>query len=235
VGNGWYTPVKRIADVVMAASLLLLLSPVLAFIGTAVALTSPGPVLYRQVRCGRSGRRFRMAKFRTMRIDADREGAAVTTAGDPRVTPLGRILRKAKLDELPQLWNVLVGDMSIVGPRPQVPLYVRHHYPDPERRIVLAVRPGITGRTQVWCRHEEEMLAAQKDPDAYYKYTLLPKKIASDVAYVRSATPAQDLKLAAATALACLSLRPKGLAPEPRVSTDGRRLEVRDTRTVAAK
>jgi lipopolysaccharide/colanic/teichoic acid biosynthesis glycosyltransferase len=199
---------KRVADAAAAGVALVALSPLLMATAAAVKLSSPGPVLYRHVRCGRSGRRFRIVKFRTMQVDADRIGAAVTTAGDTRVTRLGRILRKTKLDELPQFWNVLLGDMSLVGPRPQVAYLLRSHYPDPERRVILGVRPGITGPTQVWCRHEEEMLASQADPDDYYKNTLLPRKIASDVAYVRGCGPLVDLRCIAATALACLRVRP---------------------------
>jgi lipopolysaccharide/colanic/teichoic acid biosynthesis glycosyltransferase len=210
MGSGIYSGLKRLADVAMAMLLLIVLSPLMAVVAVAVKLGSPGPVFYRHVRCGRSGRRFRMIKFRTMRKTADQEGAAVTTAGDPRVTKVGRFLRKTKLDELPQLWNVLCGDMSIVGPRPQVAFFIKSHYPDDERRTILSVRPGITGPTQVMCRHEEEMLAEQPDPDSFYKYTLLPRKIASDVWYVRNVGPVEDLRCVATTAIACINLNPAG-------------------------
>lgn len=207
MANGWYPRLKRLADIIASALLLLAALPLLIGIGCAVRLTSPGPALYRHTRCGRYGRRFKLLKFRSMHVDADRRGAAVTSAGDPRVTPIGRFLRKSKLDELPQLWNVLLGDMSLVGPRPQVAYYVKTHYPDAERREILSVRPGITGRTQIWCRHEEEMLAVQPEPDAFYKYELLPRKVASDVAYVRSLSPMADAKVLAKTVTACLSIR----------------------------
>jgi len=203
-----YAPVKRSMDVGLSALALPLLAVLLPIVAIAIKLESPGPVFYRHVRCGKAGRRFRMLKFRTMQVNADRIGAAVTTADDPRVTRVGRFLRKSKLDELPQVWNVLVGDMSLVGPRPQSPHYIRHNYPDEQRRIILSIRPGITGPTQIWCRNEEEVLAAAEDPDAFYQHVLLPRKIASDVAYARRPTLLGDLRCLLLTLLVCLPLQP---------------------------
>lgn len=207
VGRVWYPPLKRTADILLSATLLIALSALMLGVAVLVKATSPGPALYRHKRCGRYGRRFNILKFRSMRVDADRVGAAVTASGDPRVTPIGRFLRKSKLDELPQLWNVLMADMSLVGPRPQVAFFVKQHYPDAERRAILSVRPGITGKTQIWCRHEEEMLAAQTDPDTFYKYELLPQKVASDVEYVHGIGPKTDARILFGTVGACLNLR----------------------------
>ncbi|GMV37289.1 MAG: glycosyl transferase [Fimbriimonadales bacterium] len=203
-----YSVLKRLIDLGVAALGLPLLAVLVPLVAVAVKLDSPGPVFYSHVRCGKAGRRFRMLKFRTMQTNADRIGAAVTTADDPRVTRVGRLLRKSKLDELPQIWNVLLGDMSLVGPRPQSPHYIRHNYPDEQRRVILSIRPGITGPTQIWCRNEEEVLAASSDPDAFYKHVLLPKKIASDVAYARRPNLLTDLRCLLLTLLICLPLRP---------------------------
>ncbi len=195
-------------DIIVAVPALSLLVVLVPLVAVAIKLDSPGPVFYRHVRCGKAGRRFRMLKFRTMQMNADRIGAAVTTADDPRVTRVGRFLRKSKLDEVPQIWNVLLGDMSLVGPRPQSPHYIRYNYPDEQRRVILSIRPGITGPTQIWCRNEEEVLAASSDPDAFYEHVLLPKKIASDVAYARRPTFLTDLRCLLLTLLVCLPIRP---------------------------
>jgi lipopolysaccharide/colanic/teichoic acid biosynthesis glycosyltransferase len=146
---------------------------VLAASALAVKLSSPGPVLFRQTRVGRGGRPFRILKFRSMRDGAS--GPQVTAGGDDRITPVGRVLRRHKLDELPQLWNVLVGDMSLVGPRPEVQRYVERFAADYER--ILAVRPGITDRAALEYRDEESVLAAAADPEAAYVSTVLPAKI----------------------------------------------------------
>jgi lipopolysaccharide/colanic/teichoic acid biosynthesis glycosyltransferase len=138
-----------------------------------VKLSSPGPVLFRQARVGRNGRPVRIAKFRSMRANAS--GPSVTASGDARVTRVGGLLRRTKIDELPQLWNVLVGDMSLVGPRPEVQRYV-DRFPEDYKRI-LAVRPGITDFAAVEYRDEESVLAAAADPEATYLETILPAKI----------------------------------------------------------
>lgn len=189
---------KRIFDLVAAGVGLVALLPVFAAIALAIKLSSPGPVLFRQQRVGRNGRLFWLYKFRTMRPDPG--GSLLTAAGDPRITPVGRWLRHRKLDELPQLWNVLRGDMSLVGPRPEVPTYVRLY--SPEQHGVLSVRPGITGPTQVRFRREERLLAAHHDPEAYYVTTLMPAKLAIDLEYVRNRSLLGDVGLLLETLLA---------------------------------
>lgn len=169
---------KRILDTSAAACGLLFLLPLLAAIALAVRLTSPGPALFAQERLGRGGRTFRMYKFRSMVADADRRGARVTAGGDPRVTPLGRLLRYTKLDELPQLWNVLKGEMSLVGPRPEVPEFAAL-FPEQYARI-LDVRPGITHRATLAFRSEERILADAQvaAPREFYIDRVMPRKLA---------------------------------------------------------
>jgi lipopolysaccharide/colanic/teichoic acid biosynthesis glycosyltransferase len=133
---------RRLLDVTVASTLLIVLSPVLALLALLVRATSPGPAFFRQTRIGRDGRPFVLLKLRTMRADAAHTGPAITAGADPRITPLGARLRRTKLDELPQLWNVLCGDMSLVGPRPELPLYVARY--TAAQRAVLRTRPGIT-------------------------------------------------------------------------------------------
>src|SRR5437899_493607 len=156
---------KRTFDFILAASGLVLLIPVLLVVIVLVKITSKGPAFYRQDRVGQGGRIFRIVKFRSMFAAAEKHGPAITSAGDPRVTPMGRLLRRSKIDELPQLWNVLRGDMSLVGPRPEVPRYVDSY--SPEQRRVLTVRPGITDPASIAYRQEEHLLGAQLDPDRY--------------------------------------------------------------------
>ena len=179
-----YEVVKRAVDCMVAAVGLLVLAPLFVWIALLVRLDSPGGVFFAHERVGRYGRKFKVLKFRTMVQDAPKRGAAITAGHDPRITRVGRILRKTKLDELPQLWNVLKGEMSLVGPRPEVEKYVQLWEPT-LREIVLSVRPGITGLTQIRYRHEESLLAQQTEPETYYRETLLPLKLQSDVEYVQ--------------------------------------------------
>ncbi len=181
---------------------LLLCAPLLAAVGLAVRLSSPGPVLFRQVRVGRGGRLFTMYKFRTMVCNDG--GPQVTASGDPRVTGVGRWLRRLKLDELPELVNVLRGDMSLVGPRPEVPRYV--DLSDPLWQAVLEVRPGITDPVTVKLRHEEELLAAQgDDPETYYRQVLQPAKLRGYVEYLENRTSWKDLVVLVQTAVAVMT------------------------------
>jgi lipopolysaccharide/colanic/teichoic acid biosynthesis glycosyltransferase len=147
---------KRLFDIVFAAVGLVVLSPLLLLVAVAVKVSSRGPVLFRQERIGQGGRAFYIVKFRSMVANAENAGPSITPEGDPRVTRIGRFLRKTKLDELPQLWNVLVGEMSFVGPRPEVPKYVSQY--TPEQRRVLELKPGITDLATLEFRKEEEML-----------------------------------------------------------------------------
>ncbi len=169
---------KRILDVSAAASGLLFLLPLMAVIALAVRLTSPGPALFAQVRLGRGGSTFRMYKFRSMAVGAESRGARVTAGGDPRITPVGRVLRRTKLDELPQLWNVLKGEMSLVGPRPEVPEFAAM-FPEQYARI-LDVRPGITHRATLAFRCEEHILADAQvgAPRDFYIDRVMPRKLA---------------------------------------------------------
>lgn len=204
---------KRVVDVAAAGAGLLVTAPLQAVIAGAVRLDSPGPVLFRQTRVGRGGEPFTILKFRTMRNDPVRAGG-VTATGDPRVTRVGRVLRATKLDELPQLLNVVRGDMSLVGPRPELPRYVDRW--DPARReVILSVRPGITDPASVALRDEGAELAAAPDPEAHYVTCLLPLKTAMYVDYVRSASWRTDLRVVLDTARAVI-----GGAPAARPAVD---------------
>jgi lipopolysaccharide/colanic/teichoic acid biosynthesis glycosyltransferase len=192
---------KRVLDCTVACLGLLLLAPLFGLIALSIKLDSPGSVFFAHERVGRYGRKFKVLKFRTMVKDAPKRGGAITAGHDPRITRIGRILRKTKLDELPQLWNVLRGEMSLVGPRPEVEKYVELW--DPQlREIVLSVRPGITGLTQIRYRHEESLLAQQPDPETYYRETLLPLKLQSDAEYVQKRSLWFDVSLLWRTLLA---------------------------------
>lgn len=192
---------KRLFDLLASAVGLLLLSPLLAVIAVAIKLDSPGPVFYRQERVGRHGRLFRIHKFRTMRVDADRTGPQLTIGADRRVTRVGDPLRRYKLDELPQLIDVLEGTMSLVGPRPEVPRYVAA-YPDSQRELVLSVRPGITDWASILYRSENEVLARAAEPQRAYIEEVLPVKLRYYTDYVRQRSFWGDLRIIAATLVA---------------------------------
>lgn len=181
----------RLLDCLFAIVLLLLLSPVLLVVALFIRLSSPGPVFFRQQRIGKDGKPFSLYKFRSMRVG--NTGPAVTAGDDPRITPIGRHLRHYKLDELPQLLNVIHGDMSLVGPRPEVEKYVRY-YTD-EQRQVLSVRPGITGLTQLEFRHEETLLKGRDDAEQFYITELMPAKLAIDLRYLRERSLSGDLRI----------------------------------------
>jgi lipopolysaccharide/colanic/teichoic acid biosynthesis glycosyltransferase len=172
---------------------LLLLSPVLVTIAAAVHLDSPGPVLFRQTRIGRGGKPFRILKFRTMVDGAARLAGNVSPAGDPRVTRTGKVLRRTYLDELPQLLNVVRGDMSLVGPRPETPEFVAL-YDDDERRV-LSVRPGLVGPSTLAFMHEAELLAAAEDAAALYEQDLLHARVRADVTYLDAQSMSYDISL----------------------------------------
>lgn len=185
---------KRLFDIVLAGLGLVVLSPLLLGIALWIKLDSAGPVFFRQERVGQNGRPFRIHKFRTMVIDAERMGAQITVGQDSRITRAGRSLRRAKLDELPQLIDVLVGTMSLVGPRPEVPRYVAR-YPIELRDKVLSVKPGITDRASIEFRNEGALLAAASDPEQAYTEVVLPTKLRYAVDYVDNMSLAQDLRL----------------------------------------
>lgn len=189
--------VKRLLDIVSAAGALLILSPVLLVIAIRIKREDRGPVFYRGVRVGRSGKQFRMFKFRTMIVNADKVGGPSAASEDPRITGIGRILRRYKLDELPQLINVLRGEMSIVGPRPEVPFYVAM-FTESERAI-LSVRPGITDWASLWNSDEGAALAGSPDPEKTYMEEIRPEKIRLQLKYVAERSIAVDLKIIALT------------------------------------
>ncbi|HTW93023.1 MAG TPA: sugar transferase [bacterium] len=176
---------KRVADIFFAAVGLLVLSPLLVVVGLAVKLGSPGPILFRSQRVGRNGRLFSLLKFRTMREDAWLTGPELTIGMDARITGLGAHLRRAKLDELPQLLNVLRGEMSLVGPRPEVPKYVRLY--TPAQRAVLNLQPGITDPASIKYALENDLLGASATPDSDYVNLIMPDKIGINLAYAARA------------------------------------------------
>lgn len=165
----------RVFDFIVSLLGIIVLSPLFIIAATFVKCTSPGPVIYAQQRVGRNGRLFRLYKFRSMLVNADLVGSSITTGNDRRITKTGRILRKTKLDELPQLWNVLKGDMSFVGPRPDVPEIVNKY--SPEMRQILSIRPGITSKATLHLRNEEDLLSLAKDPDKAYEEIFIPAKV----------------------------------------------------------
>lgn len=184
---------KRTMDAAVSSVALVLLSPVLLLIAILVRLSSSGPALYWQIRVGRNGRLFRIVKFRSMAWNSERNGRGVTAAGDDRVTRLGAILRKLKIDELPQLWNVLRGEMSLVGPRPELPIYVQDY--TPSQLQVLNVSPGITDPASIAYRHEEQILSSSPDPDALYRDVVLPHKLDLNLDYIRRMSFSLDIAL----------------------------------------
>lgn len=190
---------KRAFDGVVSFVALLVLSPILLVCALLVRLTSSGPVFFRQVRVGRYGRHFKVFKFRTMRVGADRTGPSVVVPGDQRLTLIGNSLRRTKLDELPQLLNVLRGDMSLVGPRPRVPEEV--NLGDPEEQTLLSVRPGLTSYASVYHRMEADYCARQHDPQAVHREVILPQKGYLDAEYVKNLSFVLDLKLILLTIL----------------------------------
>jgi len=199
----------RHMEVALCGLGLAALSPLLCLIAVAVKLSSPGPVFFCQDRVGQHGRPFRLIKFRTMVHRPVGDSPQVTAGGDRRITPVGRLLRGAKLDELPQLWNVIRGDMALVGPRPEVPKYVRCY---PELFAVLhQQRPGITDVCTLHLRNEEQILATADDPEHYYVEKLLPRKLAASIREGWRRTVWRDLRVILGTLVPLL----RGVAPLP--------------------
>jgi len=182
---------KRLIDILAALSGLIILSPILIIIAFSILISMGWPVFYRQVRVGKDGKPFNMIKFRSMQKNADQAGPELTRKGDKRITPLGRLLRKSKFDELPQLINVLMGEMSIVGPRPEVPRYVGFY--DKEQREVLRVRPGLTDPASIVYRDEEKILAQYDDTERAYIEKIMPAKLKLNLAYIKKANLRTDL------------------------------------------
>jgi len=197
---------KRTLDIVVALVGLNVLLPALAIVAVLVRRSSPGPVLFRQTRMGFQGKDFTLFKFRTMTVRSGSETGAFDAGDGSRVTKIGRFLRATKLDELPQLWNVIRGDMALVGPRPEVRKWVEVN---PERwAIVHAVRPGITDPAAILYRDEEKILASVPDPERLYREEILPRKLDLYVEYVRTRTFWADLKILGQTAIAIIAGAP---------------------------
>jgi len=184
---------KRIFDTAISSVALVMLTPLFAVVALLVKATSRGPIFYRQARVGRNGRIFQLVKFRSMFVNADRGGLLITSAGDRRITRLGRILRRSKVDELPQLWNVVRGEMSLIGPRPEVPLYVDSY--SEAQREVLTINPGITDPASIAYRDEENVLAGKTDADLYYREVVLPHKVKLNREYLKQMSFSYDLRL----------------------------------------
>ena len=189
---------KRLFDFVVSLLGLIVLSPLFLVIAVAIKRDSPGPVFFRQVRVGKDGRTFRIHKFRSMTVSTAGNSKEITVGGDARITRTGAWIRHWKLDELPQLIDVLAGSMSVVGPRPEVPRYVAL-YPDTQQRVVLSVKPGITDLASIQFRHENELLARASDPEQAYREQILPEKLRLQSEYVRTRSFIGDMKILVAT------------------------------------
>ena len=195
---------KRIFDVIVSAIGLIMLLPVMLVIAYLIKREDGGPVFYRGVRVGRYGKPFRIYKFRTMVVDAEKLGGPSTADDDPRITRIGKILRKYKLDELPQLINVLKGEMSLVGPRPEVKFYV-DMLSEEEKKLILSVRPGITDWASLWNPDEGAILAGSDDPERTYMEKIRPTKIKLQLKYVKERSFWTDLKIIFLTILTVIT------------------------------
>jgi lipopolysaccharide/colanic/teichoic acid biosynthesis glycosyltransferase len=205
---------RAVLDSLISVIALVVLSPVLLVVAAAVLVEDGLPILFAQDRVGRKGKLFRLLKFRTMRDRA--AGPTITASGDSRITRVGGFLRKFKLDELPQFWNVVRGEMSVVGPRPEVPQFV--DLSSPVWRAVLEVRPGITDPASIAFRHEEALIAKAADPIRYYRECVLPSKLAMNLAYLKNRSPWMDFKVILETA--CCAIFPGMFEiKEPQVMT----------------
>ncbi|MGF1504490.1 MAG: sugar transferase [Anaerolineae bacterium] len=196
---------KRAFDLAVSLLLLVLSAPFLLIIAVAIKLDSPGPVFYRATRIGQGGEPFKLYKFRSMVSDADKQGPGITTAGDSRITRVGAVLRRTKLDELPQVLNILRGEMSLVGPRPEDPRYVALY--TPEQRRVLDVRPGLTSPASVAYRHEEQILTGP-DWEERYIHEVMPAKLAIDARYAANPSLGHDVQILLQTLIAVFRKAP---------------------------
>jgi lipopolysaccharide/colanic/teichoic acid biosynthesis glycosyltransferase len=221
--------VKRLFDVVAAAAALIVLSPIFLIAALSIRLSSRGPVFYRATRAGRNGKPFVMHKFRTMRIDQVNRASAITAAGDDRVFAAGRWLRALKFDELPQLYDILRGEMSLVGPRPEALEIVRDHYA-PEHRETLAVRPGLASPGSIYNYTHGEKLIGKENPERDYLEKLLPLKLALDEVYVRQAGFVYDLRIIFRTliVIALIALGKRRFADPPEMKAINRIVPARN-------
>jgi lipopolysaccharide/colanic/teichoic acid biosynthesis glycosyltransferase len=212
---------KRLFDIVVSTLGLVILSPLLLWTAWRIRREDGGPVFYRGERVGRHGKIFPIFKFRTMVVNAEKIGGPSTPNGDPRITGIGRKLRKYKLDELPQLFNVLLGQMSLVGPRPEVKCYTDTY--TPEEKTILSVRPGITDWASIWNPDEGSILAGAADPEAAYLELIRPTKLKLQLEYVRRQSFFTDLKIilyTLAIVLVSSGIREAALKPLLKESSD---------------
>jgi len=186
--------IKRLFDIIFSLFGLIIVSPILGVIAILIKISSPGPVFYRGTRIGRAGKPFKIFKFRTMVKNAEALGGPSTASDDPRLTKIGKFLKKYQLDELPQLINVIKGEMSLVGPRPEVKMYV-DMMTDEERKTILSVRPGMTDLASLWDFHEGEILKGSSDPEKTYQEKIRPTKIKFQLDYVKNRSFLLDLKI----------------------------------------
>ena len=194
---------KRLFDIVASTIGIIVLSPIILAVVVLIKFGSSGPVLYVSYRIGKKGKPFKIYKFRTMVINADKIGGPSTASDDPRLTKIGLFLKKYQLDELPQLFNVLKGDMSFVGPRPEVKIYV-DMMTDEEKNVILSVRPGITDLASLWNFHEGEILKGAQDPEKEYMEKIRPEKLRLQMKYVRERNFISDIKIIFKTLLKVL-------------------------------
>jgi len=194
--------IKRLFDVSVSTLSILILAAFFIIIAIIIKTNSAGPVFYKQTRVGKNGRLFKILKFRTMVVDADKKGRQITVGDDSRITSAGKFLRKAKIDELPQIINIIIGDMSFVGPRPEVPKYVEMY--NETQRQVLLVRPGITDIASIEYRNESDVLAGSSDPERLYIEEIMPIKLNYNLQYIKSISLFTDIKLIISTVLKVL-------------------------------
>lgn len=213
---------RRLIDIAVAGTTLVVTSPVMLALAIAVKLESAGPALFIQTRVGLGRRPIRIAKLRTMVVDAEHAGPSITASRDPRITRVGALLRKTKLDELPQLWNVLRGDMSLVGPRPEVPRYVERYRPQWEK--LFSVRPGLTDLASLTFRDEERLLAVARDRELAYAQVLMPMKLELALQSLERRSLLHDLGLILLTAVAVV--RPSDPSEDPFLREAHRRIEL---------
>ena len=200
--NKFNKVIKRIFDFICSTLGLIVLSPVLLAITIKIKTGSDGPVFFKQIRVGENNEEFEILKFRTMVVDAEKLGRQITVGNDNRITKIGAFLRKYKLDELPQLINVFKGDMSLVGPRPEVPRYVKLY--NEEQRKVLEVKPGITDLASIRYRDENDLLGDAEDPDAFYINTIMPDKLALNLEYINNNNIFVDIYIILKTIIKCI-------------------------------
>lgn len=184
---------KRLFDITASFFGIIILSPLLIFIGLWVGLSSKGGVFYKQIRVGKNNEDFKLYKFRSMRVNSDKQGLLTVGSKDSRITKAGYFIRKYKIDELPQLFNVLKGDMSFVGPRPEVRRYVDLY--SKEQMKVLSVRPGITDPASIKYRNENDILSSQSNPEEYYIQHIMPDKLKINIDYINTQTFIKDIKI----------------------------------------